>query len=91
MIMAYVWSLATGIVTAGLVASFYRLITKKPPSFQMWQVALRPSFLQDHLLLCVMHCVRRLLKTAHLSGLLRARFCRVSGAFLSGFLFWTFF
>ena len=37
MIMAYVWSLAAGVVTAGLVASFYRLITKKPPSFQMWQ------------------------------------------------------
>lgn len=37
MIMAYVWSLATGIVTAGLVSSFYRLVTKKPPSFQMWQ------------------------------------------------------
>ncbi|MEQ9146437.1 MAG: hypothetical protein RLO08_18965 [Parvibaculaceae bacterium] len=34
---AFILTLATGIVTAGLVASFYRLVTNKPPSFQMWQ------------------------------------------------------
>ncbi len=27
----------TGVVTAGLVSSLYRLVTNKPPSFQMWQ------------------------------------------------------
>lgn len=35
--LAFFFSLATGVVTAGLVGSLYRLITNKPPSFQMWQ------------------------------------------------------
>ncbi len=34
---AFFWTLVTGVVTAGLVSSFYRLVTNKPPSFQMWQ------------------------------------------------------
>ncbi len=34
---AFFWTLMTGVVTAGLVSSLYRLVTNKPPSFQMWQ------------------------------------------------------
>ena len=34
---AFFWTLITGVVTAGLVSSLYRLVTNKPPSFQMWQ------------------------------------------------------
>jgi len=34
---AFFWTLVTGVVTAGLVSSLYRLVTNKPPSFQMWQ------------------------------------------------------
>lgn len=34
---AFIWTLMTGVVTAGLVSSLYRLVTNKPPSFQMWQ------------------------------------------------------
>ena len=34
---AFFWTFVTGVVTAGLVASFYKLATNKPPSFQMWQ------------------------------------------------------
>lgn len=37
MVVAFVMCLLTGVVTAGLVASFYRLVTNKRPSFQMWQ------------------------------------------------------
>jgi len=37
MTTAFVMCLLTGVVTAGLVASFYQLVTKKRPSFQMWQ------------------------------------------------------
>ena len=37
MMIAFVWTLVTGVVTAGLVASVYRMVTRKPPSFQMWQ------------------------------------------------------
>lgn len=33
----FFWTLVTGVVTAGLVSSLYRLVTNKPPSFQMWQ------------------------------------------------------
>ena len=29
------FSIATGFVAAGLTSSFYRLVTKKPPSFQL--------------------------------------------------------
>jgi hypothetical protein len=32
---AFLFSIATGFVAAGLVGSFYRLITSKPPSFQL--------------------------------------------------------
>ncbi len=35
--VAFFWTLVTGVVTAGLVSSLYRLVTNKPPSFQMWQ------------------------------------------------------
>ena len=28
--------MATGFVAAGLTASLYRLVTRKPPSFQVW-------------------------------------------------------
>ncbi|MDF1846734.1 MAG: hypothetical protein P1U69_06010 [Parvibaculaceae bacterium] len=34
---AFFWTFVTGVVTAGLVSSLYRLVTNKPPSFQMWQ------------------------------------------------------
>jgi Family of unknown function (DUF6949) len=34
---AFFWTLVTGVVTAGLVSSLYRMVTNKPPSFQMWQ------------------------------------------------------
>ncbi len=34
---AFFWTDVTGVVTAGLVSSLYRLVTNKPPSFQMWQ------------------------------------------------------
>jgi len=32
---AFIFSIATGFVAAGLTSSFYRLITNKPPSFQL--------------------------------------------------------
>jgi len=32
---AFFFSIATGFVAAGLTSSFYRLITNKPPSFQL--------------------------------------------------------
>jgi hypothetical protein len=32
---AFAMAVATGIVTAGLTSSFYRLVTKKPPSFSL--------------------------------------------------------
>lgn len=41
---AFFFSIATGFVAAGLTSSFYRLVTNKPPSFQltsetmMWQL-----------------------------------------------------
>lgn len=35
--VAFFWTLVTGVVTAGLVSSLYRMVTNKPPSFQMWQ------------------------------------------------------
>ncbi|ABS64239.1 conserved hypothetical protein; putative membrane protein; putative exported protein [Parvibaculum lavamentivorans DS-1] len=41
---ALFFSVATGFIAAGLVSSFYRLVTNKPPSFQLasetmlWQV-----------------------------------------------------
>ena len=43
-ISAFFFSIATGFVAAGLTSSFYRLVTNKPPSFQlhsgtmMWQM-----------------------------------------------------
>lgn len=43
-VTAFFFAIATGFVAAGLVSSFYRLVTKKPPSFQLasetmiWQV-----------------------------------------------------
>lgn len=37
MMTAFVMCLLTGVVTAGFVASLYRLVTNKRPSFQMWQ------------------------------------------------------
>ena len=43
-ISAFFLSIATGFVAAGLTSSFYRLVTNKPPSFQlnsetmMWQL-----------------------------------------------------
>jgi hypothetical protein len=37
MMAVFFWTLATGVVTAGLVSSLYRMVTNKPPSFQMWQ------------------------------------------------------
>lgn len=33
---AFFFSVATGFVAAGLTGSFYRLVTRKPPSFQVW-------------------------------------------------------
>lgn len=36
-LMVFVLTLATGFVAAGLTGSFYRLVTRKPVSFQMWQ------------------------------------------------------
>ncbi len=35
-VMAFIFSTATGFVAAGLTGSFYRLVTSKPPSFQVW-------------------------------------------------------
>jgi len=32
---AFLFSIATGFVAAGLTSSFYRLVTNKPPSFQL--------------------------------------------------------
>lgn len=34
--MAFFLATATGFVAAGLVGSFYRLVTNKPASFQIW-------------------------------------------------------
>lgn len=34
--LAFFFSVATGFVAAGLTGSFYRLVTRKPPSFQIW-------------------------------------------------------
>lgn len=36
----FFFATATGFVAAGLVGSFYRLVTKKPPSFQIWDGSL---------------------------------------------------
>jgi hypothetical protein len=33
---AFFFATATGFVAAGLTGSFYRLVTKKPASFQIW-------------------------------------------------------
>lgn len=38
--MAFLFSVATGFAAAGLTASFYRLVTHKPPSFQVWSESL---------------------------------------------------
>jgi len=35
--MAFLFTVATGLVAAGLISSFYRLLTNKLPSFQMWE------------------------------------------------------
>jgi len=37
---AFFFSTATGFVAAGLTGSFYRLVTKKPASFQIWSDSL---------------------------------------------------
>lgn len=34
--MTFLFAVATGFVAAGLAGSFYRLLTKKPASFQVW-------------------------------------------------------
>lgn len=34
--LAFFFSVSTGFVAAGLVGSIYRLVTSKPPSFQVW-------------------------------------------------------
>ncbi|GAK46059.1 conserved protein [Tepidicaulis marinus] len=36
-LMVFFLTLVTGYVAAGLTGSFYRLVTNKPASFQMWQ------------------------------------------------------
>ncbi|MDR3499232.1 MAG: hypothetical protein P4L72_08400 [Parvibaculum sp.] len=33
---SFFFATATGFVAAGLTGSFYRLVTRKPPSFQVW-------------------------------------------------------
>jgi hypothetical protein len=38
--MVFVFTVATGFVAAGLTGSFYRLVTKRPPSFQVWSETL---------------------------------------------------
>jgi hypothetical protein len=34
--VSFFFATATGFVAAGLTGSFYRLVTRKPPSFQVW-------------------------------------------------------
>jgi len=34
-VMAFLFSTVTGFVAAGFIGSFYRLVTNKPPSFQL--------------------------------------------------------
>jgi len=91
MIMAYVWSLATGIVTAGLVASFYRLITKKPPSFQMWQET--TLGLVGGIATLIFAGPSVIMRNALRAQVIENRppVWLAASAFLSGFLFWTFF
>lgn len=36
-LLAFLFSIATGLVAAGLCSSFYRLVTRKSPSFQLWE------------------------------------------------------
>lgn len=36
-LMAFLFAIATGLVAAGLCSSFHRLVTSKPPSFQLWE------------------------------------------------------
>ena len=35
-LMVFAFTVATGFVAAGLTGSFYRLVTNKPASFQLW-------------------------------------------------------